>query len=134
MLQNIMSVAAPRSASPARPRPVADHVERCCDIAQGVVAIASKGAPDPFAECRPARAAAFDRQLAMYLAHVGFGLSMVEVGKAFGRHRTTVVHACHLIEDQRDDCRFDDVLDQLEQAAIALRAADSPKARLRRIG
>jgi chromosomal replication initiation ATPase DnaA len=59
----------------------------------------------------------------MYLAHVGFGLSMAEVGKAFGRDRTTVVHACHLIEDRRDERRFDDLLDQLEQAAVALHAA-----------
>lgn len=72
---------------------------------------------------RPFRAAAFARQIAMYLAHVGFGLSMAEVGRAFGRDRTTVVHACHLIEDRRDERRFDDLLDHLEQAAIELRAA-----------
>jgi hypothetical protein len=69
------------------------------------------------------RAAAFARQTAMYLAHVGFGIPMAAIGKAFARDRTTVVHACHLIEDRRDEARFDDLLDHLEQAAIALRAA-----------
>jgi hypothetical protein len=122
--QSIMLAATPGLTSIARPRPVAAHVERGCAIAQAVVAIACNGRPGSTAERRQARAAAFDRQIAMYLAHVGFGFSMAEVGKAFGRDRTTVVHACHLIEDRRDDCRFDVMLDHLEQAAIALRAAD----------
>ena len=43
------------------------------------------------------------RQIAMYLAHVMLGLSMADVGKGFGRDRTTVVHACHIVEDMRDD-------------------------------
>ena len=104
-------------------------VHRACDIAEAVVATALGTYPaGRFESCPqvvplPARAAAFARQIAMYLAHVGFGLSMAEVGKAFGRDRTTVVHACHLIEDRRDDVRFDQLLDHLEQAAIALRAA-----------
>jgi hypothetical protein len=106
---------------------VAAHVERGCAIAQAVVAITSKRWPGPSAEPRPTRAAAFDRQVAMYLAHVGLGLSMAAVGKVFGRDRTTVVHACHLIEDRRDDCRFDVMLDHLEQAANALHAADSTR-------
>jgi chromosomal replication initiation ATPase DnaA len=46
----------------------------------------------------PARAA-FARQAAMYLAHVVFGLSLTEVGHIFERDRTTVAHACGLIED-----------------------------------
>lgn len=122
--QSTNAVATPRLTSIAPPRPVAAHVERVCAIAQAVVAIACNGGPSPTAGGKSARAAAFDRQIAMYLAHVGFGLSMAEVGKAFCRDRTTVVHACHLIEDRRDDSRFDDMLDHLEQAAIALRAAD----------
>jgi chromosomal replication initiation ATPase DnaA len=60
----------------------------------------------------------------MYLTHVGFGLPMAEIGKAFGRDRTTVVHACHLVEDRRDEARFDVLLDYLEQAAAALQAAN----------
>ncbi|WP_439273334.1 helix-turn-helix domain-containing protein [Pseudochrobactrum sp. HB0163] len=47
------------------------------------------------------------RQLGMYLAHTMFGLSMAEVACAFNRERTTVKHACHVIEDMREDEAFD---------------------------
>jgi DnaA-like protein len=59
-------------------------------------------------------AAAFARQVAMYLAHVAFGLSLTEVGHVFARDRTTVAHACSLIEDLRDDLTFDRSLELLE--------------------
>lgn len=63
--------------------------------------------------CRNATARA--RQLAMYLSHVVLGRSLKAVGDAFGRDRTTVSHACALIEDMRDDPRFDDEVSALEQ-------------------
>ena len=104
-------------------KPDAGDVQQACAIAQAVVAIALDQ-PGPSPQAAPtSRAAAFARQIAMYLAHVGFGIPMAAIGKAFGRDRTTVLHACHLIEDRRDEARFDDLLDHLEQAAIALRAA-----------
>jgi hypothetical protein len=52
----------------------------------------------------------------MYLAHIGGGLNLSEVGRLFGRDRTTVAHACSLIEDARDDERFDRMLDLLERS------------------
>ncbi|WDR06424.1 helix-turn-helix domain-containing protein [Devosia rhodophyticola] len=55
------------------------------------------------------------RQLAMYLIHVSLGRSLTEVGRVFGRDRTTVSYACALIEDGRDDARFDAAVDQLER-------------------
>jgi chromosomal replication initiation ATPase DnaA len=62
------------------------------------------------------------RQVAMYVAHVVLGLSMGEVGRGFGRDRKTVQHACHVIEDMRDDPEFDHIVAQTERvAAIALR-------------
>ncbi|WP_332684323.1 helix-turn-helix domain-containing protein [Bosea sp. (in: a-proteobacteria)] len=64
--------------------------------------------------------AAFGRQVAMYLAHVGFGLSLTQVGLAFGRDRTTVRHACALVEDRRDQPGFELALAALE-AGLALR-------------
>ena len=42
---------------------------------------------------------AFARQVAMYLAHVAWGLTLTEVGHVFSRDRTTVAHACGLVED-----------------------------------
>ncbi len=50
---------------------------------------------------------AFARQLAMYLCHVGFELSLARVAAAFGRDRSTVAHACREIEDRREDGQFD---------------------------
>jgi hypothetical protein len=57
----------------------------------------------------------------MYLAHVSFGLNYSEVGRAFGRDRTTAAHACQLIEDRRDDPAVDAVLGSLENACGTLR-------------
>ncbi len=59
---------------------------------------------------------AFARQTAMYLAHVACELSLSEVGRLFGRDRTTVAHACHRVEDCRDDPLFDRTLELLEGA------------------
>ena len=64
-------------------------------------------------ERRSARTA-FARQAAMYLAHVAFGLSYTDVGRAFGRHRTTAAHACRLVEDRRTDPDLDTQLASLE--------------------
>jgi chromosomal replication initiation ATPase DnaA len=52
----------------------------------------------------------------MYLAHVHFGLTLSQVGRNFGRDRTTVAHACARIEDSRDDPTVDTVLSCLESA------------------
>jgi hypothetical protein len=56
----------------------------------------------------------------MYLLHVGLGLSMREIGEAFGRDRSTVGHACRVIEDRRDEGTFDRLLDCLERALTGL--------------
>lgn len=60
------------------------------------------------------------RQVAMYLAHVGCGLSLTDVGRLFCRDRTTVSHACSVIEDGRDDATFDRVMELLEIAVVSL--------------
>ncbi len=51
------------------------------------------------------------RQVAMYLAHVICSVDHTEIGRVFGRDRTTVRHACHSIEDRRDDPRFDHMIE-----------------------
>jgi hypothetical protein len=63
---------------------------------------------------RGTRRIAFARQLAMYLTHVGFGLTLTEVGACFARDRTTVRHACALVEDRRDQPTFDFAVSALE--------------------
>lgn len=55
------------------------------------------------------------RQLAMYLMHVALGRSLTDVGTFYGRDRTTVSHACGLVEDQRDLPEFDAEVGDLER-------------------
>lgn len=69
---------------------------------------------DLFATTRGGPRAAFARQIAMYLMHVVYGLTLHQVGMAFGRDRSTVSYACHRVEDLREDPRFDHHLRQLE--------------------
>jgi chromosomal replication initiation ATPase DnaA len=59
------------------------------------------------------------RQIAMYVGHVVLGLSMNEIGRGFGRDRTTVLYACHLVEDLRDEPDFDRIVSTVEKVAIA---------------
>ena len=59
------------------------------------------------------------RQIAMYVTHVTLGISMPEVGRGFARDRTTVRHACHLVEDMRDDVDFDRAVLTAERVAFA---------------
>jgi chromosomal replication initiation ATPase DnaA len=61
----------------------------------------------------------FARQIAMYLAHVGFALSFEAIGRSFGRDRTTVAHACRVVEDGRDDIWLDCRLATLERVCRA---------------
>lgn len=56
----------------------------------------------------------------MYVAHVALGITMRDVGTGFGRDRTTVLYACHLVEDMRDDPEFDRIVAVFEAVAIAV--------------
>jgi chromosomal replication initiation ATPase DnaA len=56
----------------------------------------------------------------MYLAHVTFGLSFSEIGRLFGLDRTTVAHACHAVEDLRDDPAMDRALAVIEATLAGL--------------
>jgi chromosomal replication initiation ATPase DnaA len=74
---------------------------------------------------------AFARQVAMYLAHVGFALSFEGIGRCFGRDRTTVAHACRVVEDSRDDIWLDCRLATLERVCRADIADAAPQAGIR---
>jgi Bacterial dnaA protein helix-turn-helix len=68
---------------------------------------------------RTQEAVAATRQKGMYLAHVGLGLTLTDVGLSFGRDRTTVRHACNLAEDYRSCARDDLSLAALECGLVA---------------
>ncbi len=95
-----------------------DHVTADCRCLETVVARAF-GAD--LAELRGASRGhapiAFARQVAMYVAHVWLGLSLSEVGRRFGRDRTTVAHACRVVEERRDDPAVDRIVAAVEAAA-----------------
>lgn len=57
---------------------------------------------------------ALARQVAMYLCHVAFELSLARVASAFGRDRSTVAYACHAVEDRREEASFDRWIAELE--------------------
>lgn len=59
------------------------------------------------------------RQVAMYLCHTTLGFSLTTVGDLFERDRTTVGHACRLVEDMRDQADFDARLTLLERSVLA---------------
>jgi hypothetical protein len=72
---------------------------------------------------------AFGRQLAMYLCHVAFEMSLTRVAHAFRRDRSTVGHACHLVEDRREDPQFDAWVNALEAALRETPAPPEPSAK-----
>ncbi len=71
---------------------------------------------------------ALARQAAMYIAHVGCSLTLTEVGELFDRDRTTVAHACSIIEQRRDNPEFDQALELIELVIKVLSVAAGPVA------
>lgn len=73
-----------------------------------------------FSPGRGKASVAFARQIAMYLTHITCGHSYTDIGCFFGRDRTTVSHACQLIEDKREDPEIDWSLDLMEHSILSL--------------
>lgn len=71
-------------------------------------------ASELLAPTRGIAAVAFARQVAMYLARVVGRLRFAEVGEVFGRDRSTVAHACRIVENRRDNPAFDYTVEMLE--------------------
>lgn len=104
----------PRNKKRYAPRP------KAIDAIKAVIAATFAVSLDELrANTRRAAPVAFARQCAMYLAHVVLGLSCAEVGRLFGRDRTTAAHACRLVEERRDDPLFDALISAMESACQA---------------
>lgn len=106
-----------------RPFQACDHV---LDILSAFFNISGR---DLRSHSRCERAVARVRQIGMYVVHVTLGMTMSEVGRAFGRDRSTVAHACHLIEDMREDRDFDRIIHTVE---TVIKAAFVQSGRVRR--
>lgn len=89
-------------------------------IDPAVAAVFDVDIADLRAPTRSSPEAAFARQVAMYLAHVVCGLSLTAIGALFQRDRTTVAHACGVVEDRRDDPDLDARIEHLEHAVVSL--------------
>ncbi len=104
------------------PRRRLDRVaERTIDLVAEALGV---GLEQIFAAGRCSASVARARQIAMYLMHVELGRPYAEVGRSFGRDRTTVSHACMQIEDLREDAAFDAGIDRIEQAIRQMRAGE----------
>jgi chromosomal replication initiation ATPase DnaA len=91
--------------------------ETACRFAEALVSASfSIGLAEMRGHTRGPAPAAFARQAAMYLAHVGLRLPLAEVGRYFGRDRTTVAHACKRVEDSRESPTVDRTIASLETA------------------
>ena len=58
------------------------------------------------------------RQIAMYVCHVQLRIPQPDVAFAFGRDRTTVRHACAMVEDRRDAKGYDEFVSAVERLAV----------------
>jgi hypothetical protein len=60
------------------------------------------------------------RQIAMSLCHVALQIPLDEIGKAFGLDRTTVGHACHMMEYRRANPDLDEFVAAVERTVNAV--------------
>jgi hypothetical protein len=60
------------------------------------------------------------RQIAMYVCHVALQIPIRDIADAFGLDRSTVSHACHVVEDRRDDPAFDEFVAGIERMVTAV--------------
>jgi chromosomal replication initiation ATPase DnaA len=99
-----MGVSQSRVRDAAKARLSADIVGYALGLSSADIMIDEKGRPE----------LSFARQVAMYLCYTAFELSLARVAVAFERDRSTVSHACHRVEDRRDEPQFDQWVETLE--------------------
>lgn len=107
---------APGAAS----MPVVPAGVACRIVRQLVLEMTAMTADRPLWRRDRRRAACHVRQVAMYVSHVVLRLSLSEIGAAFGRDRTTVGHACNVVEDRRDDAAFDAFVSAIERLVVSV--------------
>lgn len=60
------------------------------------------------------------RQIAIYVCHVVLQIQQRDIADAFGLDPSTVSHACHVVEDRRDDSAFDEFVCTIERMVGAV--------------
>lgn len=99
-----------RSAGPRPPSPA--HLWRQVETAVSLTLAV------PLSELRASTRrsvdVAFARQVTMYIARAALGMRYCAIGRLCGRDHKTVVHACRVVEQRRDDPNIDRMLHVLE--------------------
>ncbi|WP_246249064.1 helix-turn-helix domain-containing protein [Chelativorans alearense] len=111
-----LAQAYTRKLSPVTDERVMDVCECVMDIVAALFNVSGRELRRPG---RSTESVTRVRQIGMYVTHVVLGLSMTEVGQGFGRDRTTVKHACHFVEDMRDDADLDRIIHMVERVTAA---------------
>lgn len=118
--------AKPRPGEPAGTAAFVD-ILRCRVtwrlVAELFAAACERDLPEGAARRRPR---CHMRQIAMYLSHVVLSVPYQTIATAFGRDRTTVMHACSVVEDRRDDAGYDRFVEQCERCVGAVFAPLEP--------
>lgn len=100
-----------------------------CRLVQDLTAEAVLRSADRLALFRDARRARCHvRQIAMYVCHVVLQMPQSEIANAFERDRTTVHHACCVVEDRRDVADFDAFLATIERSVASAFAVQVERA------
>ncbi len=99
----------------ARAKLVTQLVAWALDIPAARITADARGARDGLA-----------RHIAYHVTRNAFGMSLSQVAAAFGRDRSTIQTGCTLIENRRDDIRFDRWIEALERAAASAPAPVLP--------
>lgn len=126
VIRLITILPRPPCAARAEQRQVKDieHTAQVALTQETIATVFKVSIAEMRAPTRRTAPVALARQVAMYLMHVVFGLSLSAVGRYFNRDRTTAAHACRQIEDRRDDPAFDALIDRLEFAVRTMRGGD----------
>lgn len=115
----------PESASP-EPDPIDPRAVHYWAAVHLVAAVTGAGVEDITGTTRGDRRAAYARQLVATLIHVeaqgGNAQSLSEIARRLGRDRSSVSHAIHAVEDDREDRDVDAGVDKL--AALVKRLVD----------
>ncbi|ARQ00911.1 helix-turn-helix domain-containing protein [Pseudorhodoplanes sinuspersici] len=127
MVHSAILPATPADTSPAAVNLICPSANRQRGVISSVVSAAFDVPVKDLRSPKRGRAkVALARQVAMYLSHVVLRMTLCDAGRLYGRDRTTAAHACRLVEDLRDEQRFDTLLSLLEnmvRAEIIHRAA-----------
>jgi hypothetical protein len=114
--QRAFKLGQANGARACPPRRVAEkNPTAAARLAAGIAGYALDGAREEIIKDeRRSAQVAFARQVAAYLSHIAYEWSLSRVASVFGRDRSTMAHACHMIEDRREEPQFDLWINALE--------------------